>query len=88
MTTFYYLRFVAPPTGGPGPCIYIPYEQGGAVILPGTVFDSIPTIELFVISTLHQPNRKCRFQQCLLLCSPIRWLETGSSIVACVFVAE
>jgi hypothetical protein len=27
-----------PQPGGPGPCIYIPQEQGGPVIPPGTVF--------------------------------------------------
>jgi hypothetical protein len=28
-----------PQPGGPGPCIYIPQEQGGLVIPPGTGFD-------------------------------------------------
>jgi hypothetical protein len=27
-----------PQPGGPGPCIYIPQEQGGLVIPPGTGF--------------------------------------------------
>jgi hypothetical protein len=38
MTTFYSLRFETPHPGGPGPRIYIPKEQGGPVIPPGTVF--------------------------------------------------
>jgi hypothetical protein len=36
MTTFYSLRFETPQPGGPGPYIYIPQEQGGLVIPPGT----------------------------------------------------
>jgi hypothetical protein len=35
MTTFYCLRFEP---GGPGPCIYMPQEQGGPVIPPDTGF--------------------------------------------------
>jgi hypothetical protein len=38
MATFYCLRFETPPTWKPGPRIYIPHEQGGSVITPGTGF--------------------------------------------------
>jgi hypothetical protein len=38
MTTFSCLRFETPLTGGPVPRVYIPKEQGGLVILPGTGF--------------------------------------------------
>jgi hypothetical protein len=38
MTTFYSLRFETPPTGGPGPHIYIPQDLDGAVIPQGTRF--------------------------------------------------
>jgi hypothetical protein len=38
MTTFDCLRFEAPQPGGPGPHIYIPREQGGPVMTPGTGF--------------------------------------------------
>jgi hypothetical protein len=38
MTIFYCLRFENPKPGGPGPRIYIPQEQGGAVIPPVTAF--------------------------------------------------
>jgi hypothetical protein len=38
MTIFYCLRFETSQPGGPGPLIYIPQEQGGPVILPGTGF--------------------------------------------------
>jgi hypothetical protein len=31
-----------PQPGGPGPCIYIPQEQGGQVIPPGTGYPLIP----------------------------------------------
>jgi hypothetical protein len=36
MTIFYCLRFEIPQTGGPGPRIYIPQEEGGPVTLLGT----------------------------------------------------
>jgi hypothetical protein len=38
ITTFYCLRFGHPQHGGPGPRIYIPYEQRGPSIPPGTGF--------------------------------------------------
>jgi hypothetical protein len=38
MTTFYYLRFETPRTEGPGPLFYIPQEQGGPLVPPGTGF--------------------------------------------------
>jgi hypothetical protein len=38
MTTFYCLRFDIHPTWSPGPRIYIPQEEGGPVIPPGTGF--------------------------------------------------
>jgi hypothetical protein len=33
-----------PQRGGPGPCIYIPQEQGGPVIPPSTALDSNPAM--------------------------------------------
>jgi hypothetical protein len=36
LVSFYCLRFEPPQPGGPGPHIYIPQEQGGQVITPGT----------------------------------------------------
>jgi hypothetical protein len=36
MTIFYYLRFDTPQPETPGTSIYIPKEQGGSVIQPGT----------------------------------------------------
>jgi hypothetical protein len=43
---------------------------------------------IFFITTFHGPNRKHPFPTIpILLCLPIRCLEAGSSIVACVFVA-
>jgi hypothetical protein len=36
VTTSYCLIRVSPQPIGPGPCIYIPQEQGGAIIPPGT----------------------------------------------------
>jgi hypothetical protein len=38
MTIFYSLGFETPPSDGLDPCIYIPQEQGGPVITPGTGF--------------------------------------------------
>jgi hypothetical protein len=38
MTKFYCLRFETPQLGGPRPRIFIPQEQGGPVIPPGTGF--------------------------------------------------
>jgi hypothetical protein len=38
MTIFYCLKFETPQPGGQGPRIYIPQEQGGPVIPPGTGF--------------------------------------------------
>jgi hypothetical protein len=38
MTTFYCLKFERPQSGGPGSRIYIPQEEGGLVIPPGTGF--------------------------------------------------
>jgi hypothetical protein len=38
MTMFYSVRFESPQSGRPGPCIYIPQEQAGPVISPGTGF--------------------------------------------------
>jgi hypothetical protein len=38
ITIFYCLRFETPPTWRPGPCIYIPQEQDGLVVAPGTGF--------------------------------------------------
>jgi hypothetical protein len=38
MTTFYCLTFETPQPGGPAPRIYIPQEQHGRVIPPGTGF--------------------------------------------------
>jgi hypothetical protein len=35
-----------PQPGGPGPCIYIPHEQGGPVILPGTGFPFLSLLRL------------------------------------------
>jgi hypothetical protein len=46
MTTFYCLRFETPPPGGPGYRIYIPQEEGGRVIHPGTGFLSIASYDL------------------------------------------
>jgi hypothetical protein len=54
----------------------------------GTRLSSDNSGEPFIMTTLHGPNRKHRFQQTLVfVCLPIRWLETGSSNVSCVFVA-
>jgi hypothetical protein len=38
ITIFYCLRFETPPSGVPGPRIYISHEQGGPVVPPGTGF--------------------------------------------------
>jgi hypothetical protein len=38
MTTFYSLRLETPQPGGPCPCTYIPPEEGGQLIPPGTGF--------------------------------------------------
>jgi hypothetical protein len=44
MTIFYYLRFETPPQpGGQGHSIYIPQEEGGPVITPGTEFPLQPS---------------------------------------------
>jgi hypothetical protein len=38
LTAIFYCHLRLPQPGGPGPCIYIPQEQGGPVIPPGTGF--------------------------------------------------
>jgi hypothetical protein len=39
--------------GGPGPHIYIPQEQGGPVIPPGTGFSFRPLLRLAVLRLKH-----------------------------------
>jgi hypothetical protein len=55
-TIFYCLRLKNPQPGEPGSCIYIPQEQGGPVIPPGTGFthltDCSPTISLRMMNQL------------------------------------
>jgi hypothetical protein len=68
------LRLTQP--GGPGPCIYIPQEQGGPVIPSGTGLIGPLTIlnwtVLFFRTTLYGPIRKRIFQQFLYCCLRIR----------------
>jgi hypothetical protein len=79
MTIFYCLTFKAPQPGGPGPCIYIPQEQGGPVIPPGTgltrTFITLPLnwivpVDLFITLRRGPHRKRCR-----------------SPVVACVFVS-
>jgi hypothetical protein len=59
VTIFYCLRFKTPPTWGPGPRIYIPQEQGGTVIPPGTGFSPSLCIALsFAYITSRGTYRK------------------------------
>jgi hypothetical protein len=59
-----------PQPEGPGPCIYIPQEQIGSVIPPGTgCHDSFPMAS--AIWHQHGPHRKHRFQYFLYFCMRI-----------------
>jgi hypothetical protein len=59
--TMYNMQYILLSQMRQGPCIYIPQEQGGPVIPPGTgypdLFSSFST-ELFFKNTLHGPRRK------------------------------
>jgi hypothetical protein len=48
--------FENPQPGGPGPCIYIPQEQGGPVIPPGTVFPFVASYSGGIVTRLHTPT--------------------------------
>jgi hypothetical protein len=70
-----------PQPGGPGPCIYIPQEQGGPVIPPGTGLHSLLQIVLLITSR-HVPHRKHRSTVAFVsvaggTCLPSRWPKTG-----------
>jgi hypothetical protein len=71
ITTFYCLRFETPPTWRPGPRIYIPQEEGGAVIPPSTRFPLCRLLRLaglqltYLNPPPHGPHRKYLFHYCL-----------------------
>jgi hypothetical protein len=45
LTAIFYSHLRLPQPGGPGPCIYIPQEQGGPVIPPGTGFPFVASYD-------------------------------------------
>jgi hypothetical protein len=69
MTTFYCLRFKSPQPGGPGSHIYIPEEQGGPVIAPGTDFPFHCLLQLAGLQSRYA-NRPPRSELILCLSSP------------------
>jgi hypothetical protein len=73
-----------PQPGGPGPCIYIPQEQGGPVISPGTGLNALFFSARFLISV-----QACAYTWKLFVvtktCLPKRWLlSNGGPTVDCV----
>jgi hypothetical protein len=59
VTVFYGLRFKTSQPAGPGPRIYIPQEQGGPVIPPGTGFPFHRLLRLAGLRWRHSNQSPC-----------------------------
>jgi hypothetical protein len=93
VTIYYCFRFQTSQPGGPGFRIYIPQEQGGPVIPPGTGFLFVASYDLQgygggIRNRLHTEFSRNRSYSSLYSLGTDRTENTASnssSIVACVF---